>query len=66
MKPLGQEDDCLFIIQIEIVLFYLLLHEASRHQESSTKLIGFNLFMVNPSGGVPVSPECHMTIDKEL
>ena len=66
MKPFGQEGDCLFVIQIEIVLFNLLLHEAPRHQEGGPELIGFDLFMVNSSGGVSISPECHMTIDKEL
>lgn len=66
MKPFGQEDDCLFVIQIEIVLFNLLLHEAPRHQECSPELIGLNLFMVNSSGGVSVSPEREMAIDKQL
>ena len=66
MKPFGQESDCFFVIQIEIVLFNLLLKEASGHQEGSTELIGLDLFMVNSSGGVSISPECHMTIDKEL
>ena len=66
MKPFGQEGDCLFVIQIEIVLFNLLLQEASGHQECSTELIGLDFFMVYSSGGVSVSPEYHMTIDKEL
>ena len=66
MKSFGQEGDCLFVVQIEIVLFNLLLHEAPRHQECSTELIGFDLFTVNSSGGISVSPECQMAIDKEL
>jgi hypothetical protein len=66
MKSFGQEGDCLFIVQIEIVLFDLLLYEAPRHQECSTELIGLDLLMVNSSGGVSVSPEGEMTIDKEL
>ena len=49
MKPFGQEGDCLFVIQIEIVLFNLLLQEASGHQECRTELIGLDLFMINSS-----------------
>jgi hypothetical protein len=66
MKPFGQGGDCLFIIQIEIVLFDLLLHEAPGHQKCSTELIGFDLFMINSSRRVSVSSERQMAIDKEL
>jgi hypothetical protein len=31
MKPFGPEGDCLFVIQIEVVLLNLLLQEASGH-----------------------------------
>jgi hypothetical protein len=66
MKPLGQEGDCLFVVQIEIVLFDLLLYEAPRHQECSPELVGLNLFTVDSSRRVSVSPERQMTINKEL
>jgi hypothetical protein len=66
MKPFCQEGDCFFVIQIEVVLLNFLLHEAPGHQERNTKLIGLDFFMVNSSGGVSVSPECQMAINKEL
>jgi hypothetical protein len=62
MKPFSQESDCLFIIQVEIALFNLLLHEAPRHQECSPELIGLDLFMINSSGGVSIPPERQMPI----
>jgi hypothetical protein len=52
VKPFGQEDDCLFVIQIKIVLLNLLLYEALGHQEGSAKLIGFDLFMINTSHSI--------------
>ena len=66
MKPLGQEGDRLFVIQIEIIPFNLLLYEAPRHQECSPEPIGLDLLMVYAAGGESVSPERQMTINKEL
>ena len=66
MERFGQEGDCLFVIQIEIALLNLQLNKTPRHQECSPKLIGLDLFMINSSGGVPISAECRVTIDKEL
>src|ERR1700740_2316476 len=66
MKSFSQEGDCLFVVQVKIVLFDFLLQETPGHQECSTELIGLDLFTVNSSGGISISPKRQMTIDKEL